>query len=405
MEKSRITAIWKRVDRFSTVFLLTVLLIQISYFASYKMTEDPFQDELLGFNPPTVVGVALVLPLFYCLVKTVVLFDEMQRNLFYEKSMELHTLGERCRFFLCNIRFWIEEAVFSLLYWVLPLKWFCMPIVNQFTTGTPNLTDKAVLFVILFPIMSLINLVARLSCMNKWKTTRYKVGQKRMDYTEKEFNEQITVIGIVFCSLGCFLPTVIPFVVFILMPLFEEIINIVDQPAVLSVLIAGVAAWILYIAIRAYFKRRTFITELQKICAEKGYTLSTISRPYLSVWLFSQGESFSIGINGSVYSCKLIGGVRRFVKMILFANGQGCLVYPLRFLKSEIMRYESWFNFGYESKNKQILIINPVPFKVWLQTQGKLLLLDNGDQVGNFSMYAGSAFLNSVRRGDLDKQM
>ena len=154
---------------------------------------------------------------------------------------------------------------------------------------------------------------------------------------------------------------------------------------------------------RAWRKRRVFFKKLRQICGEKQYTLSPVKHPYLSAIRFAEGESFSIQTPKGRYSCKLIGGVRRLVPMVLQANGEGCFVHALKMRGCEILRHESVFTFGYSSEDKKILIVSPVPKKVIQRDRGRTHTMDNGDYVGDFRMYTATAFLNALEREVLDR--
>ncbi len=402
MKKAASSGIGTIVDYFATFFSLLILLIQCPYFINYYMTQDDFQDTLLGFNPPAVIGVAFFLPLFYSLVRIMVLHNASLRKAFCEQADSLRTFTDRCKFFVCRIVFWCETAAFAILYWILPLKWFCMPIVRQFTDGTPDIKDKALLFIILLPIMLVLNILARLSAMNAWLTTDHIIRETKFNYSEAGLKRQLLICCIAYGVGGILLNALIPGVAFILLPLLGDIPNYINLYAVLSTAGILVLLWIAFIFLRAFIKRRSFLKKLQSVCKAKGYTVSQITRPYLSVWMFKDGESFSVEANGKRYSCKLIGGLRRRVRTILFADGQGFFGHSLRLFKQEVLRYESWFCFGYDSEDTKILIINPIPKHIYIQHQGKLHSLDNGDHVGDFSMYSASAFLNALERDSID---
>lgn len=403
MDKGKFSDIGKAVDNFATVFICTLMVLQLPYVLSKFFWRESLEDPVSWVNPPTIVMFFLP-PVFRTLVRISVLFDGKLRKSFEERADSIRTLKDRCGFFALRPGFWLEAAVYSALYWILPLRWFCMPIADRFFDGTAGFTEKAVVFVLLFPMLMLLNLHARLSAMNVWQSSHSGGHSKKFTYSEKHQTEYLMKYMIPYAlsaTVVCFSG---PFLGMSLVSLFKAAAEVVEPIRVLLIAAAILLVWLTVLILRAVFKRRSFLKKLRKVCRDSGYELSGISHPYLSVWMFGEGENFSVQTDTGRYSCKLIGGLSRHVPMVLCSDGQGYFLHSLRLFGDEILQDESWFGFAYESDAPKILIVNPVPKKLSANVQGKQIPLDNSVRVGDFTVYTATAFLNAAERRALDNK-
>lgn len=402
MDKTKFSGIGKAVDNFTTVFFCTLMIVQLPYVLSKFFWRELLEDPVPWVSPPTIV-VFLLPPVFWALVRISVLFDEQLRKSYDERADSIRTLKDRCGFFALRIRFWVEAAVYSVLYWIMPLGWFCMPIADHFFDGTAGFAEKAVIFAVLFPLLMLLNLHARLSVMNVWQSSRSGGHSAKFNYSEKHQTEYLMRCVVPYALGSTVLCFSGPFVGVSLIAVFKAAADAVDPMKVLLIVAVILLVWLTVTILRAVFKRRSFIRKLRKVCSDNGYILSSISRPYLSVWLFGEGESFLIQTDTGRYSCKLIGGLSRYVPMVLCNDGKGYFLHSLRLFGNEILQDESWFSFGYESDDPKILIVNPVPKKLLANVQGKLIPLDNGIRIGDYEIQTATSFLNMIERRAFEK--
>ncbi len=157
-------------------------------------------------------------------------------------------------------------------------------------------------------------------------------------------------------------------------------------------------------ALRAALKRRTFCRSLLSLCDTEGFECSPIKRPILSSFWWMDGESFRITAHGKTYSCKLIGSKRRGGEhLIMEENGMCTFRHPVRLRGQTLFSFVTNRNFAYEADGLQkILIINPVPQSLWTVRGGRQEEIDNGQSVGEYKVYAGTAFLRALRLDALD---
>lgn len=55
-------------------------------------------------------------------------------------------------------------------------------------------------------------------------------------------------------------------------------------------------------------------------------------------------------------------------------------------------------------KATKVIIVNPVAKELMTGKDGRNVPIDNGDDVGGYKVYAGTAFVNALRRDTVDKK-
>lgn len=108
-------------------------------------------------------------------------------------------------------------------------------------------------------------------------------------------------------------------------------------------------------------------------------------------------------MNGKRYACKLIGALKRGSPMIFFQDGT-CVISTLIHIRGIRLFYRATqFEYGFASEDQKILIINPVPKKLYRAENGKTTELDNGDVVDGYKVYTASGFIGALERGSIDR--
>lgn len=397
--KQRVLGMVRAAVSFLAVSVLFLLLGNVPAGLTSFEGQDMLEQGVIYIDFAAVVGILLMFPLLYSLVRTEVVYDTALRDAYMARNCKLRTFGDKAAFFMEQKRFWIEALAFAVLYWILPVETFNRCLVLQFTDGTPTFAEKLILFVVITPFLLFANLFARTSAVDRWKSCAYK---NEMEKGKKGGKVKQYLLCILVYSLGS--AALIQVIMPILMTALSLVIGETTENSGILIAAAVIFGLIWLVRfLRAVSIRRSFFARLKKICREKGYTLSPVNRPYLSAFFFPEGESFRVEAGGKTYSCKMIGGVQKYLPMMLYADGNGHYSHIIKLYKAELFRYETWFTFGYESDAAQVLIVNPIPKKVWSRDVGKTFLLDNGDRVGKFRFYAGTAFLNALERECVDR--
>ena len=168
----------------------------------------------------------------------------------------------------------------------------------------------------------------------------------------------------------------------------------------------------------ALLKRRKFLKKLKKWCKENGYTLDDLNHPYLSVFREFDHYTFSLFANGQRYYARVITCINRGNYMIFDEKGIFTRIklfrIPLpriggagRYVQSfdrgtgedrKLFRITSEVNYTFEADGKKLLILNPPAKFVKISHKGALKDADNGDHVGDYSIYTSNAFLRALDR-------
>ena len=183
-------------------------------------------------------------------------------------------------------------------------------------------------------------------------------------------------------------------------PLFKELLL---NPFTIIVIVCIVAIPLIWRPIRAIVKRRDFLKKLNTVCRQKGLPLSAIDLPYRSIFSTTETESFTVTVDGKRYACKLIGAIKRGSPMGIFQGGEGAIATHVRFARITLFSRVTQFEFGFTSEDQKILIINPVPKKLYRTENGKTTELDNGDVVDGYKVYTAWGFVGALERCSIDR--
>ncbi|MBR5859381.1 MAG: hypothetical protein IKZ05_05605 [Clostridia bacterium] len=153
--------------------------------------------------------------------------------------------------------------------------------------------------------------------------------------------------------------------------------------------------------VKAFIRRAQLISKTRKLCKEGKYRLSNVKAPYASLFSSVRGESFNLTMNGETFSCKLMAAKKASRPIVLHEDGIGETIHSITFVGIKWYERRKAFRFGYETKNKQILIFNPSAKFICSEKNGALTELDNGDVVGNYIIYTGTGFTNALDRKTL----
>lgn len=184
--------------------------------------------------------------------------------------------------------------------------------------------------------------------------------------------------------------------------------------------IVGALLFLFYF--KAFRKRSKLLKNIRALCRDYGFELFDCKHPYLSIFFHLKGYTFGITANGKTYYCRLIAGVNRLNKMYFDEQGfctrtltlsiptprvarvggfaQMLLREDSEDLEIIRLRFRSKYTFEADEKGERVILLNPVPRRVFLKQVGRPRQeMDNGDKVGIYTVYSGNAFLRSLERG------
>ena len=240
-----------------------------------------------------------------------------------------------------------------------------------------------------------------------WKSMARK---KRFQYSY--FRMLLRLVG--YTLLYAALMQIVAFVIAMLSSVLRMLKLVLLTPIILGIVLAFFSLFYL----RAIRTRSKFVRNLKKTCTEEGYDLFYLKRPYRSIFRDNGSYTFALEANGKTYYCRMLASVKRSNKLIISDDGtctrlmglhipQPQLVRVGGFLQAhnrgngddrEFMNFSSIIDYTFEADGHKILIINPVPKRVLRKICGATREMDNGDKIGEYTVYTGNAFLRALKR-------
>ena len=349
-------------------FFLSLIFLCLPYFfisqAHWRIRQFSFFRDVTDaarFARPQLWIILLVLAgVFYSLTRLETLYGDAFYSAYHARDPRPLSLSAKLGFLFSSPRFFLDFLVFALLLILLPLS-FTHPAAEELFGTAPG---------------AKLRLKRRRAYRREWASV-------------------------------FFLYLFTGFLLQLLFPQLVSIGSVLLRPEILKIL-AGIAAFFLLLAlirwIRAVCKRREALRRLRSVCAENGYLLSPVRRPYLSLFFPRAGEDFSVTARETRYSCKFIPALRRGLPLVLSEDGIARYVHDIRIRGVTLLSWSSTRRFGYASDDRRILLVNPVPAKLLGSFEGKTFPLDNGDRVGEYLVYTPGAFLHMLELDCVEKR-
>ena len=386
------------VGGFFTILIL-YLIPQIVFFIEkyflYDLELDPYLATIFQITCSALYFFAL-----YSGVRLATVHNTVLRDEYYALPRRPKKLGEKLMFFLQDTTTQIGAVVFGALHFILPLHWLIMPIVDIVPGAAQNRNTQIIVLIVYLVILYVISLAAELTAMASWyydhtaQSAQMKKKKHEQDFKGELLKTFFTYLGGGFIICGA-LPILIS-----IFPLFKELLL---NPFTGFVIACVILVPIIYRPIRALIKRREFLKKLDTVCRQQGIALSDIDLPYRSIFSTTETESFTVTVGSKRYACKLIGALKRGSPMIFLQDGT-CVISTLIHIRGIRLFYRATqFEYGFASENQKILIINPVPKKLYRAENGKSTELDNGDVVDGYKVYSASGFIGALERGSIDR--
>lgn len=320
------------------------------------------------------------------------------RNLFLEKYTKGQRFG-KIRGVITSLDFYIEYFCIAILSFIFPLSFTydCVGVAI-FNTGY----NKTQVMLLVLPILLVIEMLVHLSIRNVWisDSVKLKEGQKEGKEFAKTIKGILLIAGI-YCAVSLVFPWVLP--LFIILSNFS-----IGAWIYLYIFIAFLIAVLLFIAvfyIRAIKKRKDFIQKLKKYCSKHSITLSNIQKPYLSVFFQQKGIDFILESDHMSFDCKFVAGVFPNSPIIFSDKGEGLRQSTLKLFKVDVLHLNTRIDYRFENSSensKKIIIAIPVPKKIYVSVKGGAPRpADTGENMGEYTLYTATGFLNSLERGHL----
>ena len=356
---------------------------------------DSFDREMLF--PDRALNVAfmiLFLLIFNSMIIAINRHDKHTRERFFE-SVNENKLISRLKFTALSVDFCVEFGCVTVLSLLLPTSFLYGFVSKIFFAGVEN---KLYTLLIMLPIMLVIVLVAHVSLQRGWYLEELR---KKANLTKKSKKTSVVKSVLLVTAVYCLGAICTPWIWATLITVnnFAGGMGLVWLAITLTALVLSVVA-IFYI--RALLKRRSFVKKLKRYCFDNRLYLSKVNTPYRSVFTSKEGFDFTVEKNMISYDCKFIAGVLPNAPIILSDDGHGFRQISVRMFRTKLFQVMTQFDFGYESKNRKILILLPTPKKFLLSIGGfQPRGGDVGEKVGEYTVYNATGFLNALDRDTL----
>jgi len=349
-----------------------------------------------------IVGCVVVLLCFFSVVRYAVLFDREMREAYMSEHESIVSLSDKLRFFARYKKVTVSALAVVILYFVFSLdSWFPARIVFFGSTAT-GFAEKLIVFPFALVCFALVAVRAHISALNFWGEDVFLAKHRRFNYSYFNYVKKTLVMtaAYVFGSILFLAGAKVFFESLILNVAFFNRRSLIT---ITTLVVCFILIPFAYRNISAFLKRRKFIKKLRAICEEHRCSLSEIKHPYKSLVKKYDEYNFDFERNGKAYSCKLIYSKHRLRPMTFYEDGIGANTRIIKVKKTELFRLNSYFKYGYESDSKKLIVINPIPKILYVSENGRSVLIDNGDRVGEYKIYSGTALINAIDRNTLDR--
>ncbi len=388
-------------------------------------------DELLEgvFLRPVYPEIAFELILLLLMLNSVILtfaiYNRAERKRFLtginDGIEDLDPKKERGRLLHTGV-FWTELLTLFVLFVLFPMPWGFSDLTKVWPLlhNAPAILKNTVIFLIFAVSTFLITLHSCVDAKKMWIEIPGRLMQHKIWMSlEKKSKRKFSYFSMMIRLVGYLLIYGVIVPMYVMIPgFFASVFRLALTMSFEPVFIGIFIAIVLLFYFRTFHTRVKFIRRLKKTCKRNGFRLLKLHRPYRSIFRDGKGYNFAILANGIEYDCRVLASVKKSNKMILSDDGTctramsvhiptPALTQTRGYVQSvnrgngddrEIMRMQSSVDYTFEADGKKVLIINPVPKRVIASVQGVEKDMDNGDKIGEYSVFTGNAFLRLLER-------
>jgi len=230
----------------------------------------------------------------------------------------------------------------------------------------------------------------------------------RLTAASKKKTKMALVSQIVF--VPCAALVVLPVLLFLLTDLVGLIAVMGVWALLIPVALILIGALIYFVRyLRAVRIRRKFYRALDRVCRQTGAETTEWYRPYRSVFHLGERHTFTLWHKGHRYDCQMVAGLKRrnplyfsdtgYVENRHIFNMPRLRVHLLTNDRPVLFEYTTRQRYAFEGEGgKKILIISPIPHEIYTGNTVSHKPADVGEQIGEYTLYNGSGFLNAIER-------
>lgn len=360
---------WFYLLRGSAIFFLTLIIksvIGIRVLDTYSDMDINLTGTGAVRIPFFVISIIYFIGTFLLLnsiLNVFITYDKRVMKKFFEGEPNSVKIGLSFKSSLCSLEYWVE---------VIPLLLFTLigALVGWYpeVSGSFSATGASEAFLYWLPTIIMLPLTFFLTLWRRYEASRYWLHLMRMDNIEKLYSPIRLFFRLI--SLPLLYIIIYPLspsfaLVFVsvssLIVMFIDILSLLGFVAV----VIGFIALILGIsALRSIRKRAKFIKKLKVTAKESGYTLSEIKRPYASLFVRRNECNFTISQDGKMFSCHFVGSFWERAPMFFVSDTVAYYLHRIG-TKNHHLTFLSTFSYDFEGEGDKLLIVNPVPRKMY----------------------------------------
>ena len=377
-------------------------------------------------QPLVIYGLEIATAIFFLNSMLLIFFtyDRSTREEFLKHNSEAtFKPKEAWKGALRDKHFWLRMAVTWGLYLILPTVGFSS--IPTFITSLfwleplPPLACRLIGIAIFLPVSLGISLFAYGDVRKMWielPRRLFHITNSAEKRVEKTYRLTTMLWRVAYTTGLTFLAALI----------FPLLLGVIGTAIGVIILLAQIKlTWIIVgiIVVVTYYlcirRRFLFLRRVKKCCKKNGFELVAKKHPYLSLIHDGGGYNLVVKANGKTYYCRILASVKKGNKIYLRTDGicerarlvrfpvirviqrHGfVMVNPLDMDEGrEMFRIVSTFDYRFEAEGEKILLFNPVPKFLFRKAEnGSFGHLDNGDTIGEYTVFSGNSFLRSLER-------
>ncbi len=348
-----------------------------------------------------------------------------------EAFLAAHKLGydkaEERRAVLHSKLFWTEVGSFALCLLLFGVSVNYTPVMRSFEITLPSILPRAALTV--FYLSALIGLshFSAIDARDYWldlprrlmkKSLAVSLNQKK----KSAYSYWRMALRLIFSTLLYYVAgMIVTYVIVAGVSMAAGLmLLVVFTPSLLAVILLVIAFFYLR-TIRARIK---LVKRLKAICKDRNFELLELKRPYRSIFRDAYNDyNIAVKVGERTFYCRLIACVNRGNKYTFNTDDETLIrarmihmpkprmVAVRGFVQTtnygtgddlEIFGFTSEIDYTFEADGEKVILLNPVPRRVRKQSGTLIGEMDNGDRVGEYSIYTGNAFLRYIDRLGMD---
>ena len=375
-ERLKESPLWYFLTRGFAAFFIVLIIKTILGFrvmTTYTDMQLGVYGEGTIIMPDFVVAIIYLVGSVFLLNSTLNIFssyDRRRMEIFMARGVKRINPIESAWRSLCSGEYWCEVAPLLLFTLIGALVGWYPEVTYSFSeTGIDRGLLEALPLIFMLPLTLLTSLWRRYEAERYWLYLERRDNLDRL-YKHRRLIFRVIMLPIIYIIFYPFAP--MAGMVFFAVPAF--LIMLVDFLSLLGFVLAVIALiGVIYgfSVLHAVRKRKRIVKRLPLLCEENGYTLSEMKRPYASLFRPKKECNFKIEKDGRVFSCHLVGSP--WQKAPLFFASSTTAYFKHRIgTKNHHLTFLSTFEYNFEGEGDKIIIINPVPKRIYVSQDEQL---------------------------------